>query len=153
MIDYHTQDDIGVSGWYGMWYGKSHIIFSIYQTFDHHQALTKDKPTTKSHSVVHAATNVHKMQEYWAFAMLFLCGERKDVVTKEYRELTIIYKYYTFSFSSSSVLCAKCCQCLWIVHSWLFVRFFQGLLPSTFYCNKRLYKYTYNEVTRYIWFL
>jgi hypothetical protein len=24
------RDDIGVSGWYGMWYGKSHIIFSIY---------------------------------------------------------------------------------------------------------------------------
>ena len=25
-----SRDDIGVSGWYRMWYGKSHIIFSIY---------------------------------------------------------------------------------------------------------------------------
>jgi hypothetical protein len=26
---FSSSDDIGVSGWYGMWYGRSHIIFSI----------------------------------------------------------------------------------------------------------------------------
>ena len=31
----NPRDDIGVSGWYVMWYRKSHIIFSIYHIFQH----------------------------------------------------------------------------------------------------------------------
>jgi len=36
---------------------------------------------------------------------------------------TILCCVFVFYLSSYCVLCAQCCQCLWIVHSWLSLRF------------------------------
>ena len=36
---------------------------------------------------------------------------------------THIVVCFLFCLSSSCVLCTQCCQFLWIVHSWLFLRF------------------------------
>ena len=35
---------------------------------------------------------------------------------------------FLFCLSSYFVLCTQCCQCLWIVHSWLFLRFSLALI-------------------------
>jgi hypothetical protein len=32
--------------------------------------------------------------------------------------------FFCFFLSSSCVLCTQCCQCLWIVYSWLHLRFY-----------------------------
>jgi hypothetical protein len=32
--------------------------------------------------------------------------------------------FFCFGWSSSCVLCTQCCQCLWIVYSWLHLRFY-----------------------------
>jgi hypothetical protein len=52
-----------------------------------------------------------------------------------------LYNVYLFCLSSSCVLCTQCCQCLWIVHSWLHLRFsltficFVCLRPVSFVHN------------------
>ena len=44
-----------------------------------------------------------------------------------------------FCLSSSCVLCAQCCQCLWIVHSLLLLRFSRTLIYFFFINNLRFY--------------
>ena len=35
----------------------------------------------------------------------------------------LVFCVFVFCFSLSCILCSKCCQCLWIVHSWFPLRF------------------------------
>ena len=38
------------------------------------------------------------------------------------------FTFYLFCLSSSDLLCAECCECLWIVHLWLSLRFSLSLI-------------------------
>jgi hypothetical protein len=61
-----------------------------------------------------------------------------------------------FHLSSSCSLFAQCCQCLWIVHSWLSLRFYLTYYFSLIACCiiTNNYAYVYLRVFYYcIWFL
>ena len=54
-----------------------------------------------------------------------------------------------YCLSSSCVLCAKCCQCLWIVHSWLSLRF-----SLTFHVHPWLFlRFSLTFIYKYLSFL
>ena len=42
------------------------------------------------------------------------------------------YEVFCRSLSSSCVLCVRCCQCFWIVHSWLPLRFSLTFSPMPY---------------------
>jgi hypothetical protein len=53
-------------------------------------------------------------------------------VTKTTKKIKFSVLCFLICLSSSCILCAQCCQCLWIVHSWLPLRFSQTFISDIF---------------------